>query len=115
VVGTEALELKTNLLPGALKIAHHEHVADGIDNGHTIQINYEGGDTLTIGTLVQYHFHIQSRHTAQALWSAGYIDVLEIQTRALRHVGVRLEQPCAVRTERDFLAHDEQLQDDRNY
>ena len=48
VVGTEALELKTNLMPGALRIAHHEHVADGINNGHTIQINYEGGDTLTI-------------------------------------------------------------------
>jgi carbonic anhydrase len=69
VAGTEPLELKTNLLPGALKIAHHEHVADGINNGHTIQINYEGGDTLTIGndvyTLVQYHFHNQSEHTVK--------------------------------------------------
>ena len=42
VVGTEPLALKTNLLPGALRIAHHEHVADGVNNGHTIQINYEG-------------------------------------------------------------------------
>jgi carbonic anhydrase len=69
VAGTEPLELKTNLLPGALRIAHHEHVADGINNGHTIQINYEGGDTLTIGndtyTLVQYHFHNQSEHTVK--------------------------------------------------
>jgi carbonic anhydrase len=69
VVGTEPLELKTNLMPGALKIAHHEHVADGINNGHTIQINYEGGDTLTIGNdsyeLVQYHFHNQSEHTVK--------------------------------------------------
>jgi carbonic anhydrase len=69
VAGTEPLELKTSLLPGALKIAHHEHVADGINNGHTIQINYEGGDTLTIGndsyTLVQYHFHNQSEHTVK--------------------------------------------------
>jgi carbonic anhydrase len=69
VTGTEALELKTNLLPGALRIAHHEHVADGINNGHTIQINYEGGDELTIGNdtyaLVQYHFHNQSEHTVK--------------------------------------------------
>ncbi len=69
VAGTEALELKTNLMPGALRIAHHEHVADGINNGHTIQINYEGGDTLTIGNdsyeLVQYHFHNQSEHTVK--------------------------------------------------
>jgi carbonic anhydrase len=67
--GTEALAVKTRLLPGALRIAHHEHVADGINNGHTIQINYEGADTLTIGTdtysLVQYHFHNQSEHTVK--------------------------------------------------
>ena len=69
--GTAALELKTNLLPGTLRIAHHEHVADGINNGHTIQINYAGGDTLTIGdesyALVQYHFHNQSEHTLKGV------------------------------------------------
>jgi carbonic anhydrase len=58
---------KTDLGPGSLRIAHHEHVADGINNGHTIQINYEGGDELTIGSdtygLVQYHFHNRSEHT----------------------------------------------------
>ena len=69
VVGTDAREIETNLLPGALRIAHHEHVADGINNGHTIQINYEGGDTLTIGNerfeLVQYHFHNPGEHTVK--------------------------------------------------
>jgi len=69
VVGTGSLETETNLLPGALRIAHHEHVADGINNGHTIQINYEGGDTLTMGDepfeLVQYHFHDPSEHTVR--------------------------------------------------
>ena len=49
VAGNETILLKIGLPPAALKIAHHEHVADGINNGHTIQINYEGGDTLTIG------------------------------------------------------------------
>jgi carbonic anhydrase len=67
VVATEALELKTNLMPGSLRIAHREHVADGINNGHTIQIDYQGGDELTIGhdiyALVQYHFHNPSEHT----------------------------------------------------
>lgn len=67
--GTEALAIKTNLAPGALKIAHHEHVADGINNGHTIQVNYAGGDALTIGAetfdLVQYHFHNESEHTVK--------------------------------------------------
>lgn len=53
--------------PASLRIAHHEHVADGINNGHTIQINYDDGDTLTLGdtpyALVQYHFHDPSEHT----------------------------------------------------
>jgi carbonic anhydrase len=44
-------------------------VADGINNGHTIQITYEGADTLTIGdqsySLMQYHFHHQSEHTVK--------------------------------------------------
>ncbi len=67
--GTNAAVLKTNLKPGELRIAHHEHVADGINNGHTIQINYDGADTLTIGdetySLVQYHFHNESEHTVK--------------------------------------------------
>jgi len=52
--------------PAALRIAHHEHVADGINNGHTIQINYDDGDTLALGDaayeLVQFHFHHPSEH-----------------------------------------------------
>jgi carbonic anhydrase len=66
---SDAVAVKTNLAPGALRIAHHEHLADGINNGHTIQINYEGADTLTIGSdsykLMQYHFHSQSEHTVK--------------------------------------------------
>jgi carbonic anhydrase len=62
-----AAPLKTAFPRAELKISHHEHVADGINNGHTIQINYPGGDTLTIGresyALVQYHFHNPSEHT----------------------------------------------------
>jgi carbonic anhydrase len=46
---------------------HHEHVADEINNGHTIQVNYSEGDTMTIGDtnyeLIQFHFHAPSEHT----------------------------------------------------
>jgi carbonic anhydrase len=63
----ESPTLKLRYPTAALRIAHHEHVADGINNGHTVQINYAGGDTMTIGdqayALVQYHFHNQSEHT----------------------------------------------------
>jgi len=60
-------DLRTSFAPAELRIAHHAHVADGINNGHTIQINYAGADTLTLGTtsyqLAQYHFHSPSEHT----------------------------------------------------
>jgi carbonic anhydrase len=61
-----APELKTSFPPAALRIVHHEHLADGLNNGHTIQINYAGADTLTFGgasyQLAQYHFHAPSEH-----------------------------------------------------
>ena len=60
-------ELRTTFPPAELRIAHHDHVADGINNGHTIQINYPGAETLTLGgvayQLTQYHFHSPSEHT----------------------------------------------------
>ena len=59
--------LSTDFQPASLKIIHNEHIADGINNGHTIQINYTGGDIATVGDeqfqLLQYHFHSPSEHT----------------------------------------------------
>jgi carbonic anhydrase len=50
-----------------LRIIHQTHVLDAIDNGHTIQINYDSGETFKIGNesyeLRQYHFHSPSEHT----------------------------------------------------
>ncbi|HEU4364601.1 MAG TPA: carbonic anhydrase family protein [Candidatus Krumholzibacteria bacterium] len=62
-------EMSAAFQPASLKIIHNEHVADGINNGHTVQINYSEGDVLTIGAeqfqLVQYHFHSPSEHTVR--------------------------------------------------
>jgi carbonic anhydrase len=45
----------------ALKFSYHAVPLNIIDNGHTIQINYAPGSTLTVGekvyTLKQFHFH----------------------------------------------------------
>jgi carbonic anhydrase len=64
-VTSDAIVLK--LPPTSLRIVHHDHVADAVNNGHTIQVNYSEGDTLTVGgrayQLVQYHFHAPSEHT----------------------------------------------------
>ena len=58
---------RTNFPPAAIHFVHGEHVADGINNGHTIQINYHDADTLTLGgvtyRLDQFHFHSPSEHT----------------------------------------------------
>lgn len=51
----------------SLRIAHHEHVHDIIDNGHTIQVTVEEGGTLTTERgaydLAQFHFHTPSENT----------------------------------------------------
>ncbi len=45
----------------ALKFDYHSIPLNIIDNGHTIQVNYPPGSTLTVGkklyTLKQFHFH----------------------------------------------------------
>jgi len=59
--------LRATFKPAQLKIIHHTHIADAINNGHTIQVNYTEGDELSIGEeqfqLLQYHFHSPSEHT----------------------------------------------------
>jgi carbonic anhydrase len=68
-VRSDVPALGADFKPASLKIVHHAHIADGINNGHTIQINYPEGDMLTIGDeqfqLVQYHFHGPSEHTVR--------------------------------------------------
>jgi carbonic anhydrase len=62
---SEAIEL--HYAPARLRIAHHEHRVDIIDNSHTIQVTYDEGSTLTSHgktfELAQYHFHAPSEHT----------------------------------------------------
>ncbi len=59
--------LTADFKPAAIKIIHHEHIADVVNSGHSIQVNYTEGDELTIGdakfALLQYHFHGPSEHT----------------------------------------------------
>jgi carbonic anhydrase len=62
-------ELRTRYGPAALRIVHHEHQADVVNTGHSIQVNLPGADTLEVGgesyALVQYHFHSPSEHTVK--------------------------------------------------
>lgn len=58
-----------NYRPTSLKIVHHEHVVDIVDNGHTIQVNVDEGSTLTTSKntyqLKQFHFHTPSEHRVE--------------------------------------------------
>jgi carbonic anhydrase len=51
----------------SMHITHTEHMEDIVDNGHTIQVNVDDGNTMTYGdktyTLKQFHFHTPSEHT----------------------------------------------------
>ncbi len=56
-----------NYQPASLRIIRHEHLVDVINSGHTIQINYDEGSTITVEAtefeLAQYHFHAPSEHS----------------------------------------------------
>ncbi len=59
--------IRTAYRPAELRIVHHEHIADVVNNGHTVQVNYPEGSALSVGDqtfeLLQYHFHSPSEHT----------------------------------------------------
>ena len=60
-------ELRSDFKPATLKIIHHEHMADVINTGHSIQVNLTEAGALKIGEeqfqLLQFHFHSPSEHT----------------------------------------------------
>jgi carbonic anhydrase len=71
IIGTRLAEgmsqWRVNYSTSSLRIAHHEHVTDIIDNGHTIQVTVDAGSRLTTPSgdyeLRQFHFHTPSEHT----------------------------------------------------
>jgi carbonic anhydrase len=59
--------LERSYQPARLSMSHQQHAADLLDNGHTIQIDWAKGSTVTLDRvefeLVQLHFHAPSEHT----------------------------------------------------
>jgi carbonic anhydrase len=70
----EATAVARDYEPASLSVVRKEHVVDLLDNGHTIQVSYDEGSTLTLEDtdyeLVQYHFHMPSEHTVDGRHSA---------------------------------------------
>jgi len=89
--------LETKLRPAKLKIVHHEHMADVVNTGHSIQVNYSDGDTLTIGderfALLQYHFHSPSEHTVGGKHFAMEMHLVHRSSKGnLAVIGVFIEE-----------------------
>ena len=70
--GTEQspIDIAGDVLPGEaadLMMSYNASPIEVVNNGHTIQVNYEAGSTLTYGgttyDLKQFHFHAGSEHT----------------------------------------------------
>lgn len=67
----KAASFKFSYGSAKVTIAHHEHVEDIVDNGHTIQVTVEEGSTLTTAkdtySLKQFHFHTPSENTVSGV------------------------------------------------
>ena len=64
---SNAPAIRASYKPAALRIVHNIHSADVVNTGHSVQVNFPQGDSLTIGdttySLVQFHFHGPSEHS----------------------------------------------------
>jgi carbonic anhydrase len=92
----QQIPLEFSYAPGQLRIARHEHVVDILNNGHTIQVDYDEGSTLTVRgvsyELVQYHFHAPSEHTVDGLPYAMEMHLVhQAEDGRLLVVGVLIE------------------------
>ena len=86
--------------PAELRIAHTEHLADAVNNGHTIEVRYTQGDTLMVGDtsyeLAQYHFHAPSEHTVNGRHSPMEMHLVhKSSSGGLAVVGVLIEKGAA--------------------
>ncbi len=93
----EAAEVARDYEPASLSVVRKEHVVDLLDNGHTIQVSYDEGSTLTLEDteygLVQYHFHMPSEHTVDGRHSALELHLVHQSAGgALAVIGVLIEE-----------------------
>jgi carbonic anhydrase len=78
-------------------VTRQEHILAAVDNGHTIQVNVDAGDTLTLGdqvfNLLQYHFHSPSEHTVNGEHFPMEMHLVHQSTAgALAVIGVFIEE-----------------------
>ncbi len=89
--------MRLNFPAANLTVVHQAHVVDVIDNGHTIQVNYDKGETFQIGNesyeLRQYHFHSPSEHTVNGRHYPMEMHLVhESKAAKLAVIGVLIEE-----------------------
>jgi carbonic anhydrase len=80
-----------------VQVLNQQGVVNALDNGHTVQINVGGGETLEVDgkvySLVQFHFHAPSEHTVDGEHFPMEMHfVHEAEDGALAVVGLLVEE-----------------------
>lgn len=95
-----ATSIQASFRPAELHIVHHEHRADIVNTGHSIQVDYPESDTLVIGderyALLQYHFHSPGEHQVSGRGFPAEVHfVHRSQNGRLAVIGVLVEEGAA--------------------
>ena len=94
---SKAPEVRASYKPASLRIVHNIHSADVVNTGHSVQVNFPQGDSLTIGdttySLVQFHFHGPSEHTVDGRHFPMEMHLVHVSAdKRLAVVGVLIEE-----------------------
>lgn len=105
-----AEDLRTNYKPAQLRVVHHAHMSDVVNTGHSVQVNGDGGDTITIGderyVLLQYHFHSPGEHTVNGRTFPAELHLVhKAADGRLAVIGVLLEEGAENRAFDTIFAH----------
>ncbi len=97
VANDKEVEVRRNFQPVKVHISYQESTVSLLDNGHTIQVSFDEGNTIDVGNkkfaLVQYHFHAPSEHTMDGKhfpMEVHFVHTTESEELAV--VGVLIEQ-----------------------
>lgn len=94
---SSAPAIRASYKPASLRIVHNIHSADVVNTGHSVQVNFPQGDSLTIGdstySLVQFHFHGPSEHTVNGRHFPMEMHLVHMSAeKKLAVVGVLIEE-----------------------
>lgn len=81
---------------GDIKFDYNASKLNVLNNGHTVQVNYDGGSSITVDgaqyNLLQFHFHTPSEHTVNGKYYGNEMHLVHKNDKGeLAVVGVLIE------------------------